>query len=197
VAHVSPSSGAATETRRTLDYALAALEATRLEKETKAFKGVERWSPANCQAWAAKFSDGKYAHLAPAFSKSGKTMSTIYRGDLVRSVTALGGTEEDADVLYDAFFVLVKKSKAQARAAEKKKLAGSGGGGGATAAAAAAPSKLALSIAKDAALLRENRAAIAGGSADTMLYGRAGSELEALHLDNSNLPNSEPPKPPA
>ena len=36
-----------------------------------------------CEKWCLEFDGGKYAKLAPAFCKSGKTLAVIYRGDLV------------------------------------------------------------------------------------------------------------------
>ena len=60
---------------------------------------------------ASDFDGGKYAKLAPAFCKSGKTLAVIYRGDLLRQVEALGGSEADCEVLYMAFRKLVKDAK--------------------------------------------------------------------------------------
>ncbi len=114
VACVSPSPATATESKRTLEYAAATLEASELARQRKQFKGPEKWSSKECEKWCLEFDGGKYAKLAPAFCKSGKTLAVIYRGDLLRQVEALGGSEADCEVLYMAFRKLVKDAKKKA-----------------------------------------------------------------------------------
>ena len=102
-----------------------------------------------------------YAALSPAFAKSGKTLATIYRGDLLRQIEALGGSERDCERLYTAFRQLVKdaKKKPQPRSA------------------------IAKAMDRDAALLRKNREV--ASAAD--LYGAATGELDALAAKHAAL----------
>ena len=51
VACVSPSPDTATESKRTLEYAAATLEASELARQRKQFKGPEKWSSKECEKW--------------------------------------------------------------------------------------------------------------------------------------------------
>ena len=161
VAVASPAPACAAESKRTLDYAAATLEASQLDKERETFKGPEKWSPAACEKWCAALDGGKYAHLAPAFAKSGKTLATIYRGDLLRQVEALGGSERDCEHLYDTFKALVKDAK-------RKK-----------------PARSALGKAadRDAALLEKNKDRATASD----IYGAATGELDFLAAKHAAL----------
>ena len=94
---MAPSPATATESKRTLEYAAATLEASELARQRKQFKGPEEVVLARSEKWCLEFAGGKYAKLAPAFCKSGKTLAVIYCGDLLRQVEALGGLEADCE----------------------------------------------------------------------------------------------------
>ena len=156
VACVSPSPGTAIESKRTLEYAAATLEASELAKQRKGFKGPEKWSGAECRKWALEYDGGKYAKLADAFNKSGKILATIYRGDLLKQVEALGGSENDCEVLYNAFRKIVKDAKKKG----KPKM-----------------SAVALKMQRDARLLRANKEGATGAE---RFGGAAQGELDVL-----------------
>ena len=162
VACVSPSPATATESKRTLEYAAAMLEASELARQRKQFKGPEKWSSKECEKWCLEFDGGKYAKLAPAFCKSGKTLAVIYRGDLLRQVEALGGSEADCEVLYMAFRKLVKDAK-------KKPVK---------------RSAVALKMASDARLLRANKEK---ATASDRFGGAGQDELQALAEKHEEL----------
>jgi len=162
VACVSPSPATATESKRTLEYAAATLEASELARQRKQFKGPEKWSSKECEKWCLEFDGGKYAKLAPAFCKSGKTLAVIYRGDLLRQVEALGGSEADCEVLYMAFRKLVKDAK-------KKPVK---------------RSAVALKMASDARLLRANKEK---ATASDRFGGAGQDELQALAEKHEGL----------
>ena len=162
VACVAPSPATATESKRTLEYAAATLEASELARQRKQFKGPEKWSSKECEKWCLEFDGGKYAKLAPAFCKSGKTLAVIYRGDLLRQVEALGGSEADCEVLYMAFRKLVKDAK-------KKPVK---------------RSAVALKMASDARLLRANKEK---ATASDRFGGAGQDELQALAEKHEGL----------
>ena len=62
---------------------------------------------------------GRFSALAEYFLMSGKIFATAWKGDVDKRVLAAGGSQEDADFIYDTFHDLVrdaktKKSKAAA-----------------------------------------------------------------------------------
>ena len=171
VAALSPAPETAAETRRTLDYAAATLEASQLDKSRATFAGPERWGPERCAAWCAELDGGKHAKYAPAFRKSGKTLAVIYRGDLVRQIEALGGGERDAEYLYDAFKKLVKDAKAKPR--PKK-------------------SAIAKKMDDDRRLLAGNRA---NATAGDRVGGGAAGELAFLAAKHDAAAEAAPPPP--
>ena len=162
VACVAPSPATATESKRTLEYAAATLEASELARQRKQFKGPEKWSSKECEKWCLEFDGGKYAKLAPAFCKSGKTLAVIYRGDLLRQVEALGGSEADCETLYMAFRKLVKDAK-------KKPVK---------------RSAVALKMASDARLLKANKER---ATASDRFGGAGQDELQALAEKHEGL----------
>ena len=162
VACVAPSPATATESKRTLEYAAATLEASELARQRKQFKGPEKWSSKECEKWCLEFGGGKYAKLAPAFCKSGKTLAVIYRGDLLRQVEALGGSEADCETLYMAFRKLVKDAK-------KKPIE---------------RSAVALKMASDAQLLKANKER---ATASDRFGGAGQDELQALAEKHEGL----------
>ena len=87
---------------------------------------------------------------------------------MLRQVEALGGTERDCEVLYNAFRDLVKAAKKTSRRARP----------------AAASSAVARRMDADAALLRENRKR---ATAADRFGGGATSELDALAAKHSAL----------
>jgi hypothetical protein len=171
VAALSPAPETAAETRRTLDYAAATLEASQLDKSRATFAGPERWGPERCAAWCAALDGGAHAKYAPAFRKSGKTLAVIYRGDLVRQIEALGGGERDAEYLYDAFKKLVKDAKAKPR--PKK-------------------SAIAKKMDDDRRLLAGNRA---NATAGDRVGGGAAGELAFLAAKHDAAAEAAPPPP--
>ena len=133
ISHLSPLHSSVGHTLNTLDYTVAMIEATRAEQERAKFQGPETWSRKKTQHWVSTVEGGKYAGVAAAFSSyTGKALSIEWRGDVVKKVEALGGTEDDAMFLLDTFYELCQAAK-KALAAEKRKAAAaakSGGGGG-------------------------------------------------------------------
>ena len=132
VSHLSPLHSSVAHTLNTLDYTVAMIEATRAERERAKFEGPEKWSRKKVQKWVEELEGGRFASYVPAFGYTGKALSVEWRGDVVKKVEALGGTEDDAMTVLDAFHEVVKAAK-KALAAEKararREAAAAGGGG--------------------------------------------------------------------
>lgn len=116
IAHIAPTNLSAQHTRNTLDYCTQMRDVATDADRRNAFIGPEQWTPAKLQAWVASIHNARFAHLSPAFASiSGKTMATIWRGEFVRRINAAEGSDEDADIIYEAFFELNKRAKLRAR----------------------------------------------------------------------------------
>ncbi len=74
--------------------------------------GPLKWSAKQLEAWVAQLEGGRFLTVSESFRLSGKLLSIEWRGDFVKRVCAAGGSEADADVIYDAFHQLIKKHKA-------------------------------------------------------------------------------------
>mmetsp|Transcript_20185 Transcript_20185/g.65005 ORF Transcript_20185/g.65005 Transcript_20185/m.65005 type:complete len:523 (-) Transcript_20185:101-1669(-) len=109
VAHLAPTNLSLLHTKNTLDYC-AKMRDVADDDRTKRDLGPERWTAARLRTWVNDtFHDDT---LADAFNTiSGKTMATIWRGELVRRVEASGFSEAKADQVYDTFHDLLKKHK--------------------------------------------------------------------------------------
>jgi hypothetical protein len=90
-------------TQNTLTYAEAMIATVRAEREKKAFRGTDAWSPKKVSAWVRQLDDGRYAGVADCFHLSGKMFGAAWINDIVRRTEAAGGTEADANAIYDAF----------------------------------------------------------------------------------------------
>ena len=64
VACVAPSPATATESKRTLEYAAATLEASELARQRKQFKGPEKWSRRSARSGAST-STGQVREAGP------------------------------------------------------------------------------------------------------------------------------------
>lgn len=101
--HISPMRSSLLHTLNTLTYAEAMITSTRADKEKKAFQGTDAWSPKKVSTWVGQLDDGKYAAMVDCFHLSGKMFGAAWINDIVKRTEAAGGTEADANTIYDAF----------------------------------------------------------------------------------------------
>jgi len=101
--HISPLRSSLLHTQNTLTYAEAMIATARAEKEKTAFKGTDAWGPKKVSGWVRQLDGGRYADIADCFHLSGKMLGAAWINDIVRRTEAAGGTEADANAIYDAF----------------------------------------------------------------------------------------------
>ena len=155
----------------TLEYTAAMLQATRDKRERAGFADVERWSNKKLGTWIGKLEGGKYEKYAYCFSRcNGKMLAVTWRGDVLKWVQAAGGTETEADAIYDAFHSLLKKNKSASRRAKNS---GSG-----------PKAKPSSDLAKYRSMGFQHDASLNGKGQDqgqaAQIYGFASKELETL-----------------
>lgn len=122
IAHLAPTNLSFQHTRNTLDYCTQMRDVATDADRRNALIGPEQWTPAKLQAWVATIHNARFAPLSPAFASiSGKVMATMWRGEFVRRINAAKGSDEDADIIYDAFFELNKRAKLSARSRGARK----------------------------------------------------------------------------
>ena len=121
LAHVHPLRSQAKHTANTLEFVASLFGQSRATQERAAFNAVEAWSAAKVLRWVATLEGGRYAPLAPCFGGlSGKRLATEWRGTIIKTVRAQGGTEDDALAIYDAFHVELRKAAAIAKKGASK-----------------------------------------------------------------------------
>jgi len=101
IAHVSPLRGSLGMTENTVKYASFMLESSMMEKEKANFKGVETWSGKKVSKWVELMDGGKHKKLAEYMVVSGKQLKNMWRGDVFKRIVAAGGSEADAERIYD------------------------------------------------------------------------------------------------
>jgi len=121
LAHVHPLRSQAKHTTNTLEFVASLFGQSRASQERAAFNAVEAWSAAKVVRWVATLEGGRYAPLAPCFGGlSGKRLATEWRGTIIKTVRAQGGTEDDALAIYDAFHVELRRAAAIAKKGASK-----------------------------------------------------------------------------
>jgi hypothetical protein len=121
LAHVHPLRSQAKHTANTLEFVASLFGQSRASQERAAFNAVEAWSAAKVVRWVATLEGGRYAPLAPCFGGlSGKRLATEWRGTIIKTVRAQGGTEDDALAIYDAFHVELRRAAAIAKKGASK-----------------------------------------------------------------------------
>ena len=130
LAHVSPLRSHGQHSVNTLDYVEQMVVATRDVRERATFNEIEKWSSKKVVEWVRELEGGKYAHLAEAFSRCpGKQLANEFIVDVTKWVEAFGGTEADANAIYDAFKEMWRDAKkAAAKASGGGRGKGKGGG---------------------------------------------------------------------
>ncbi|GMI35717.1 hypothetical protein TeGR_g12391 [Tetraparma gracilis] len=115
LAHVAPGGGSQFKgTVNTLNYAEFMVKASREEEERKEFKGPEAWSKSQVVEWV-KGLGGEYVALSEVFVLTGKQLHIMWQGDVVKRVIAAGGTEANAELIYNTFRDMVADAKKKAR----------------------------------------------------------------------------------
>jgi hypothetical protein len=118
---VHPLRSQAKHTANTLEFVASLFGQSRASQERAAFNAVEAWSAAKVVRWVATLEGGRYAPLAPCFGGlSGKRLATEWRGTIIKTVRAQGGTEDDALAIYDAFHVELRRATAIAKKGASK-----------------------------------------------------------------------------
>lgn len=113
IAHVAPTNVSALHTRNTLEYCRQ-LRST--AQNSAKGGGPDRWPATRLQRWVHDNWGNEHPALPSAFATiSGRTMATMWRGELLRRVEAVGATVEVADQVYDAFHALVQQAKKRRR----------------------------------------------------------------------------------
>ena len=131
LAHVAPLRSHGQHSVNTLDYVEQMVVATRDMRERATFNEIEKWSSKKVVEWVRELEGGKYAHLAEAFSRSsGKALANEFIVDVIKWVEAFGGTEADANAIYDAFKEMWREAKKAAAKASAGRGKGGGGKGG-------------------------------------------------------------------
>jgi len=121
LAHVHPLRSQAKHTANTLEFVASLFGQSRASQERAAFNAVEAWSAAKVVRWVATLEGGRYAPLAPCFGGlTGKRLATEWRGTIIKTVRAQGGTEDDALAIYDAFHVELRRAAAIAKKGASK-----------------------------------------------------------------------------
>jgi len=121
LAHVHPLRSQAKHTTNTLEFVASLFGQSRASQERAAFNAVEAWSAAKVVRWVATLEGGRYAPLAPCFGGlTGKRLATEWRGTIIKTVRAQGGTEDDALAIYDAFHVELRRAAAIAKKGASK-----------------------------------------------------------------------------
>jgi len=121
IAHVSPLRTSVPQTMNTLTYAEYMIAASRATTEKAKFAGPETWSSKKVSAWVGKFHEGRHAKLAEVFVLGGKQLHIMWKGDVDKRVLAAGGSQADADDIYDTFHEMVREAKKKKRATVGKK----------------------------------------------------------------------------
>mmetsp|Transcript_19338 Transcript_19338/g.27799 ORF Transcript_19338/g.27799 Transcript_19338/m.27799 type:complete len:208 (+) Transcript_19338:1114-1737(+) len=120
ISHISPCRSALHHTLNTLDFATAMISANRAEIESSQFRGPEAWTRKEVQAFVKQLDGGRVKHLARVFAMTGKVLANEWIGHIERRVVAAGGTEEEAHLIYDAFYNLRQSYKSQQKRKGKK-----------------------------------------------------------------------------
>ena len=114
IAHLAPTNLSMLHTKNTLDYCKKMKDVSTDDDKRKMNRGPEKWTANKVNDWIQKTFDD--TTLSSAFvNLTGKALATMYRGELVRRVEAVGFHESKADEIYDAFYELNKKFKANNR----------------------------------------------------------------------------------
>ncbi|GMH48814.1 hypothetical protein TrRE_jg2407, partial [Triparma retinervis] len=119
IACVGPLRGSLAMTENTIRYASFMVERSNLEKEKEGFKGVETWSGKKVSKWVGMVEGGKYKKLAEYMVVSGKQLKNMWRGDVIKRLVAAGGSDADAEWIYDKFHEIAKKKGGKGGAPKK------------------------------------------------------------------------------
>lgn len=108
VAHIAPTHLSLLHTRNTLEYCAQMRNVNR--RQQRKDRTPRAWSSAKLKKWIKEQQcDEK---IAEAFNTvNGRTLATMWRGELVRRIEAAGGSEALADTLYDAFHAELLKNR--------------------------------------------------------------------------------------
>ena len=85
---------------------------SRQEIEKDKLQGPLKWNANQMEKWVRELQDGRFASISTSFHLTGILFSVEWMNDVTRRVCAAGGSEQDAEVIYDAFHLLLKKYKA-------------------------------------------------------------------------------------
>jgi hypothetical protein len=120
LAHVAPGGNVQLRgTVNTLGYSEFMVKASREEDERKKFKGPEAWSSKQVVQWVKSLEGSEYEGLSEVMVLTGKQLSIMWKGDVDKRILAAGGSQDNADYIYDEFKKLVAEAKKNARKAEK------------------------------------------------------------------------------
>lgn len=126
VAHLAPVRSSLKHSVNTLRLVTQITERHSLaEREKRSFSGPEAWSADQMVAFVRTLREGRYASLASSFRITGKLFSVEWVGHVERRVVAAGGTEKDAEAIYNAFHEQLGEHKRREGAKERVEKPGS------------------------------------------------------------------------
>ena len=121
IAHLAPTRSSLKHSMNTLRLVSLIVERDSLaDRERKSFSGPLAWSADQMVCYVRTLEDGKFEALADSFHITGKLFSVEWKGHVERRVVAAGGTEKDAEAIYDAFHEKLRQHKEKEKDMGKK-----------------------------------------------------------------------------